>query len=178
MERARGGPAAAEVPLIEIPADLPPELVPLAFLLGRWTGSGVGGYPTLPGDFAYRQELIVEAVPGRPVLAHRSRTWDEATGAPLAGEVGWWRPGDGLRDVELLLAHPTGVVEVYLGEVDGARVELRTDLVARTATAKEVTAAHRLYGLVEGDLLYRVDLAAMGHGLAPHTSARLQRTEG
>ena len=33
----------------------------------------------------------------------------------------------------------------------------------------------RLYGLVEGDLLYAYDMAALGQELQPHTWARLQR---
>ena len=52
-----------------------------------------------------------------------------------------------------------------------------TDAVARTATAKEYVAGKRLYGYVEGDLLYAYDMAAMGQELQPHTCAQLQRGE-
>ena len=48
-----------------------------------------------------------------------------------------------------------------------------TDAVARTATAKAYTAGKRLYGYVDGDLLYAYDMAAMGQELQPHTWARL-----
>ncbi|MBC7678779.1 MAG: FABP family protein, partial [Pseudorhodobacter sp.] len=85
------------------------------------------------------------------------------------------RPGKEPRDVEVMLAHPTGIVEVYVGEVVFHKVELRTDVVARTETAKQVTALHRLYGLVEGDLAYAIDLAAVGERLQPHLSARLTK---
>ena len=74
----------------------------------------------------------------------------------------------------MLLAHPTGFVEIYLGEVDGAKIELRTDVVARTETAKEYTAGHRLYGLVEGELMWAYDMAAVGQPLQPHLSAQLR----
>jgi THAP4-like, heme-binding beta-barrel domain len=47
--------------------------------------------------------------------------------------------------------------------------------VARTSTAKEYTAATRLYGLVESDLLWAMDMAAMGQPLQSHASARLKR---
>jgi hypothetical protein len=93
---------------------------------------------------------------------------------PLAMETGFWRPQPN-REVELVLAHPTGIVEIYLGEVDGAKVELRTDVVARTSTAKEYASGHRLYGLVGGELLWAYDMSAMGESLRSHLSARLRR---
>jgi hypothetical protein len=77
----------------------------------------------------------------------------------------------------VVLAHPTGYAEVYYGQVDGAKIELTTDAVVRTATAKEYTAGHRLYGLVEGDLLWSYDMAAVGQPLQPHIWARLKRVE-
>lgn len=159
-------------PLAEPHADL----APLRFLLGRWQGAGVGGYPTIE-SFRFGQEISFTHN-GKPFLFYLSRTWllDEAgvPGRPLATETGFWRPQPGGK-VEVLLAHPTGIVEVYLGEVDGTRVELSTDIVARTVSAKPVTAGHRLYGLVGEDLAYAYDMAAMGQGLQPHTSAQLKR---
>lgn len=152
------------------------DLAPLQFLLGRWQGAGVGGYPTIE-SFRFGQEISFTHN-GKPYLIYLSRTWllDEAgvPGRPLATETGFWRPQpDG--KVEVLLAHPTGIVEVYLGEVDGTRVELSTDIVARTVSAKPVTAGRRLYGLVGEDLAYAYDMAAMGEALQPHTSAQLKR---
>ncbi len=75
----------------------------------------------------------------------------------------------------MLLTHPTGFVEIYLGTADGPKIELSTDVVARTDTAKEYTAGHRLYGLVEGKLLWAYDMAAVGQPLQPHLSATLER---
>ena len=49
------------------------------------------------------------------------------------------------------------------------------DAVARTETAEEYTAGKRLYGSVEGDLLYAYDVAARGEGLQPRLWARLKR---
>jgi THAP4-like, heme-binding beta-barrel domain len=164
---------------VELAPDLPPQLVPLAFLLGRWTGAGVGGYPTIEG-FRFGQEIAFGHV-GKPYVTYTSRSWilDDAGNEvrPAATETGFWRPQP-TGEVEVLLAHPTGFVEVWLGEVDGAKVELRTDLVARTDSAKEVTAGHRLYGLVDGDLMWAYDMAAVGQPLQPHVSARLKRLPG
>jgi len=49
-------------------------------------------------------------------------------------------------------------------------------VTVRTATARTVERSERLYGLVEGDLAYAVDMAAEGHPLTPHLSARLVRS--
>ncbi len=161
--------------MFEIPADLPAQLVPLAFLLGDWVGVGVGDYPTIEA-FRFGQEISFSHA-GPSALTYTSRTWlldDEGNQVrPLAAETGYWRPaGDGR--LEVVLAHPTGIAEIWLGEVTGAKIELRTDVVARTETAKPVTAGHRLYGLVEGELMYAYDMAAMGQPLQPHVSARLK----
>jgi hypothetical protein len=47
-------------------------------------------------------------------------------------------------------------------------------MVARTGTAKEYTAGRRLYGLVNGDLMWAYDMAAMGNALQSHISAQLK----
>jgi THAP4-like, heme-binding beta-barrel domain len=162
--------------VIEIPADLHPDCVPIAWMLGTWEGAGVGGYPTIE-EFQFGQEIGFTHN-GKAFLSYISRTWRlDAEGRPtdpLATETGFWRPRPG-NEIEVLLAHPTGIVEIWLGEIDGAKIEMRTDVVARTQSAKEYTAGHRLYGMVEGDLLWAFDMAAMGQPLQSHISARLKR---
>jgi hypothetical protein len=167
---------------IELSTDLPAPLVPLAWLVGGWAGAGVVGYPTMDGDLQFGQEIEFSH-DGRPFLAYTSKTWllDEAGTKvrPLASETGYWRPAgdaaDGGTALEVLLVHPTGIVETYHGAVTGPRIELATDLVARTATSKEYNAAHRMYGLVEGDLLWVMEMAAVGRPMTSHASARLKR---
>lgn len=158
-------------------------LLPLLPLVGVWRGEGEVVYPTIGGPFAFGQ-LITVSHDGRPFLGWEARAWllDGPGGAvvrPAAREVGWWRPRpDGT--IEVLLAHQTGVVEVFYGTTrTQTSWELQTDAVARTASAKEVTGASRLYGIVEeGDLAYVEERAMVGQPLQPHTSARLQRVVG
>lgn len=164
---------------------LPVELAHLSWLIGRWGGIGEGGYPTIE---PFRYEQVVEfACDGRPFLEYRSVSWildqDNTRVRRSATESGYWRPRPN-NGVEFLLAHPTGFVEVWLGHVEvtgiqdarvtGARIELWTDAVVRTESAKEVTAGHRLYGLVEGKLLSTYDMAAMGHAIGNHLAISLE----
>jgi hypothetical protein len=152
------------------------DLAPLRFLLGRWEGAGVGGYPTIE-SFQFGQEISFSHN-GKPYLIYLSRTWlldaDGAPGRPLAMEAGFWRPRPEGK-LEVVLAHPTGIAEIYLGEVTGTKIEMATDLVATTESAKDVRAGHRLYGLVGTDLAYAFDMAAEGQALQPHLSAQLKR---
>jgi len=94
-----------------------------------------------------------------------------------AEEVEGLRNARGAFDLEVSIVHPNGVSELYLGEVKGPRVDLATDAVVRTASAKEYAGATRLYGLVEGHLLWAWDMAALGQELRTHASARLARLE-
>jgi THAP4-like, heme-binding beta-barrel domain len=153
-----------------------PDLAPIAFLLGRWEGAGVGGYPTIE-SFQFGQEISFSHN-GKPYLSYVSRTWlldaDGVPGRPLAMEAGFWRPQPEGK-VEVMLAHPTGIVEIYLGEVTGTKIEMATDLVASTESAKDVRGGRRLYGLVGADLAYAYDMAAVEEGLQPHISAHLKR---
>ena len=162
--------------VFEIPDNLHPNCAPVAWLLGTWQGNGHGDYPTIE-PYQYGQELIFTH-DGRPFFHYFARSWivDEAGEKvrDAALETGFLRcpePGK----VEFLLTHNTGFVEIYYGDAGGAKLDLTTDAVVRTETAKEYTAGKRLYGNVESDLLYAYDMAAMGESLQPHLWARLQR---
>ena len=136
--------------------------------------------PVRPGDHVRQRRPAVPVVLEPQLEARRRGNRIK----PLGTEAGFWRPRPD-NQVELLLAHPTGYAEVWVGEVTvtgivdaqitGARVELQTDVVARTDSAKEVSGGTRLYGLVDGELLWRYDMAAVGEPLTPHLSARLQK---
>lgn len=129
------------------------DLTPLAAETGSWRLS----YPLDERDGG----------PGMlaPVAPGRSRDDVEAL-----------RRGDGSFEIEVLLAHPTGVAELYLGTIAGPRIDLATDAVVRSASAKPHAASKRMLGLVDDHLLWAWDLAALGQGLATHASARLARS--
>lgn len=159
----------------EIPSDLHPDLMPVAWLLGAWHGNGKGEYPGIEA-FEFEQEIAF-AHDARPFLHYFSRTWiTDASGArirPGALETGFLRLVDG--QPELVLAHPTGYAEIWYGDLEGARLRLATDLVARTSSAKDYTAGQRMYGLVDGSLMYAYDMAALGHEMQSHLWGKLER---
>lgn len=148
---------------------VPPVLEPLAFLLGTWSGTGRGAYPTVE-DFAYDEQLTF-AWAGKPVLRYTQQTWVD--GAPSHAEVGYVRPVDG--GAELVLAHPSGVAEVSDGTLHGTRLELASRAVIATPTAKEVRELRRVYERRVDTLWYRIDMAAVGQPLAFHLEATLHR---
>lgn len=94
-----------------------------------------------------------------------------------ADDVEALRNAEGGFDLEVAIVHSDGVSELYVGQVRGPRIDLATDAVVRPASAKAYTAATRMYGLVDGHLLWAWDIAALGGELASHASARLARSE-
>ncbi|MBB5632785.1 hypothetical protein BKA04_001008 [Cryobacterium mesophilum] len=94
-----------------------------------------------------------------------------------AEQVETLRNADDGFDLEVSILHPGGVSELYLGQVKSARIDLATDAVLRSASAKPHTASTRMYGLVEGHLLWAWDIAALGRPLTSHASGRLARVD-
>lgn len=161
----------------EIPTGLNPALMPLAWMIGRWVGNGHGNWPGV-GDFEFGQQIDFATNDG-PYLHYLSQTWtldaDGQPEAPLGMETGFWRPGDD-GDVEVVLTNPQGWAEIWVGKIQGAKIELTTDLVARTTTAAEqYTGGQRLYGNVESDLMWAFDRATTEVELQPYMWARLTR---
>ena len=153
-----------------------PDLGPLARLLGTWAGEGEGRYPTIE-PFRYREEAVFSHV-GKPFVAYRQSTTNLATEQPAHAEAGYLRavaPGR----VELVLVHPTGIVELAAGDVldepDGVALHLVSTTVLRTPTAKEVTKVERRISVSGDTLRYQVAMAAVGLPLQHHLSAELHR---
>lgn len=167
---------AVRIMAFEIPADLHPDLMPFAWLLGPWHGNGRGEYPGTE-SFTFEQDVVF-AHDTRPFLHYFSQAWttdeDGNRTGPGPLETGFIRAmGD--DQAELVLAHPTGYAEIWYGSIEGPRLTLTTDVVARTQSATEYTAAQRMYGLVDGDLMYAYDMAYGGHPMQSHTWGQLKR---
>lgn len=153
------------------------QLLSVLPLLGEWHGEGQAA--GTGGDHRFGQ-WVRFSHDGRGFLAYDSRTWRLTDDGQIVGpdvrETGFWRPrGDG-DDVELLVAGADGVLEIYVGAARTTTSwELASDVVARTPDAPEVTRSVRLYGIVEGALMYAVDRAVGDGPLRPTMSARLER---
>ena len=160
----RSGPDVSDVLLSVLP------------LLGEWHGEGQAAGAA--GDHRFGQ-WIRFSHDGRGFLAYESRSWqltdDGAIVGPFAREAGFWRPR-GQDDVELLVASPEGLVEIYVGRARTTTSwELTTDVLARTPDAPDVTRTVRLYGIVDSALMYAIDRAGPDEPPKPWMSARLER---
>jgi hypothetical protein len=146
---------------------------PFAALIGTWRGRGRGEYPTIAG-FEYTEELVITAVPGRPIAHWRSATRDAAGGEPRHAESGFLRSTP--NGVELVVAHTFGIVEATAGSFDGGVLTLRSTGLLRTASAKQVDEVERRYELDGDALRYTIAMAAVGVPLTHHLRAELQRS--
>ncbi|NUQ98699.1 MAG: FABP family protein [Streptomyces sp.] len=164
--------------MIEIPSDLHPRLVPLAFLLGRWTGAGVHDFPGAE-KCNFGQEVVFSH-DGRPFLEYTSHTWvlDQEGNKvrPLENETGFWRIDDERR-VDVTTTRDEGVVEIWTGELAQGKpqIDLVTDTAARLAGAPAYSGGKRLYGYVNGDLMWVGEKGTPSVELRPYMSAHLKK---
>lgn len=110
--------------------------------------------------------------PGPGLLPARSNG-----AARTADDVEALRTDEGGFEIQAAIVHADGLSELYLGQIRGPRIDIATDAVVRPPDSKPYTAATRLYGLVDGHLLWAWDIAALGHELGSHASARLAKVE-
>lgn len=150
-----------------------PDIADLAFLVGTWRGRGHGVYPTIE-DFDYLEEITI--LPGpKAFLAYVQRTRSAATDEPMHAETGYFRLVDG--SPELVVAQPTGIVEVHRGTLEGTTVRLGTTDVGATPSAAhhEITEVTRTIQVDGDELRYQLSMAAVGQPLQVHLDAVLHR---
>jgi THAP4-like, heme-binding beta-barrel domain len=155
-----------------MPPAVHPDVEPLAFLLGTWKGEGAGWWPTTEA-FRYGEEMTFEHV-GDPFLMYSQRSWLVADGSPLHFERGFFRPA-GPGRLEIVLAHPLGIVEVAEGTVSGSVVDVASTTVTFTRTGSPVTELRRRMEATDGVLTYRLDMAMRDVELTRHLLGELTR---
>ena len=147
-------------------------------LVGVWRGTGAGVVASTGAEFRYGQQLRFSH-DGRPFLAYEERSWllDESGGVIRQAwrESGFWRPGPGQDDVEIVLASNTGQALQYVGVAGDQRWDVHTISAVPTPTARQVDGERRLYAMVESELAYVTEMAPAGEPYAPHLNARLTR---
>lgn len=151
--------------------DLHPDVEPFAWLLGTWRGEGDGWYPTI-SSFRYREEATWTHV-GKPFLVYSQSTWAIDDGRPLHGERGYLRAAAG--QLELVVAHSSGLVEIALGAIEDVLV-LTSTTIAGTPSAKEVRAVGRRLWRSGPSLRYELGMAAVGQTYQGHLRATLTKT--
>jgi hypothetical protein len=159
-------------------APLHDALLALLPLVGVWRGGGRGVVASSGTQFTYGQEIRI-VHDGRPFLAYESRSWlvDDA-GAVIRQawrESGFWRPGAGPDDVEVVIASNTGQALVFAGAAGDQRWDLATISAHHAPSAKEVDGERRLYAIRDDELIYVTELAPAGQPFAPHLNAALTR---
>lgn len=155
-------------------------LLALLPLIGVWRGFGRGVVASSGREFGYGQQISF-VHDGRPFLAYESRSWlvDEA-GVVIRQawrESGFWRPGAGQDDVELVVASNTGQALVFAGSAGDQTWDLTTVSARHASTAKAVDGERRLYAVRGAQLSYATELAPVGRPLAPHLNGRLHPVE-
>jgi len=172
-----------------LPDDLAPEVYPLAWLVGAWSGTGFIEYPNIPRT-EFRSDVTFDH-DGGPYLIYRCTFTaigpDGQDAAVWSSEQGYWRVppvapegfelGVNQHPVEVLVADAAGSVALFLGLVGNGKVEVATDLMARTESAPDIGGASRLYGHVDGELMFAFDIAAFGNDLQSYAAGRMCRVE-
>lgn len=179
------------------PEGLAPEVYPLAWLVGTWSGRGVIDHPAT-GRKEFSQRLTFDhdggpylrfestlrvADPGRSTVADDEASGSGADGTVWSTETGYWRVSperpEGLEadrhPLEVIVADAAGRMTLYVGAAGNGRVDLASDAMARTGSSADVRASKRMYGLVEGRLMWVEELAAFGEPLRNYASAELNR---
>ena len=85
------------------------------------------------------------------------------------------RAEHGGYNIEVSTLHPGGMAELYRGWVRSARIEIASAHGVAFEGAKTYRHSTRMYGLVEGTLLWAWDIALPGGDLKSHASARLEK---
>lgn len=153
---------------------------PFGFLLGAWSGSGRGEYPTIE-SFSYN-ERVTFALSPKGFVAYQQTTSHPLTGAPMHSESGYLRRDATTDSFEFIVAQPTGIAEIHRGTLThdvatGYCLNFESASVTTSPSAKSVTAVQRRLVVLDDVLSYRMSMAAVGLPLQHHLAAELVREQ-
>lgn len=174
-------PVPADTANLRLGPDLHPGLLALLPLVGVWEGEGEADTAER-GEHRFGQHVVVSH-DGENYLSWSSRAWTFDAGGTVDDaayrESGFWRISED-DQLEFLVAHASGVIEMYYGRpITQSAWEMATDVVLASPTGPERGGAKRMYGIVEGgDLGWVEERLHPEKGLVPHMSARLRRVAG
>lgn len=166
----------------EFPEGMDPSLRGLAWLLGHWEGHGHTQWPST-GDHQVLHQVDFSHN-GQPYLHYLLQVFtddDGRPGAPLIMESGFWIPGE-KNALMAVICNPEGVAASWHGTITGlaspnggelaTKIEMTTDAVLSQGTH---TAGSRLFGKVQGKLMFAFDRADSEIPLQPWLSGELEK---
>ena len=196
---------------IEIPTNLTPELVPFAWLLGTWEGTGTMWYEG--SEEQTFGQIITFSQEGLPYIEYRAESFllddNGQKLRPLTVETGFWqldreltdadggfglvphdvvpayadaeaveslRNGDDGFNLLASFAHPGGITENYVGMIKGPQIRMQTANLLRDDNSHEYNGSVRLWGLVNGNLMWHWEIADSEGKMSTHASAELRKT--
>ena len=107
-------------------------------------------------------------------MVYSQTTKDSKESEHLHLEQGYLRPKPE-GQLEALIAHSTGIVELSLGKITETGIQLESTQISLSPTAKQVDSLKREIEIEDGILSYRLYMQAVGQPKSPHLTAQLSR---
>ncbi len=190
--------------MFEIPENLPLQLAPLAWVLGRWQGWGTLATPEGEEDQIILQDIRAEALDDQMRLTVRlyegaaggKIDWQMnaqeglsliAAGDLIREETSYWKvttplaalppEGEEPRELQVTSADTQGLAALWVGVAMGPRIRLASDVIARDADAPQAQAMNRMFGLVGGELFWTAETTTGSEDPQVELSGRLRRAD-